>query len=137
MKITPAQARAAAEILFPEDYASDRVKAILRTLDWMRQLDWDSTTAEIKTNRLAKEEEPENAVTTREAREYETKSRKGDSKAVMQRLSLHMKKQGMSMNRLAADLGISAPSLRQWLLGQYVPRPESLQRIQAYLDNLK
>jgi lambda repressor-like predicted transcriptional regulator len=121
MKITPEQARVAAQVLFPEDYAADRVNAILKTIDWLREVD----------------EEPEQ-IALRPVRTVPLKSdvRKGDSKAVMARLAAHMKKEGISMNRLAANLGISGASLRQWLLGQYVPRPESLQRIQAYLDNL-
>lgn len=124
MKITPEQARAAAQELFPEDYATDPVGAILKTIKELKG--------------VIDEPEPITPTTIeRDVQEYETKSRKNDSKAVMRRLALHMKKQEISMNRLAADLGISAASLRQWLLGQYVPRPESLQRIQAYLDNLK
>lgn len=129
MKITPEQARAAAQVLFPEDYAVDRVEAILKTLDWLKEVEEEEPLAESV-------DRPAEQTLVNTHRRVPGRARKEETKFVMKRLAAHMKASGMSINKLAADLGLNGASLRTWLLNQYAPRPENLEKIQLYLDNL-
>jgi ribosome-binding protein aMBF1 (putative translation factor) len=118
MKITQAQAHKAAQLLFPEHYATDRIDAVLRALEWLQE---PQPQAEPK---------PEPAPI---ALKIENGTRKAETRALMKRLSNHMKTKGMSVNELGAELDVNPATLRTWLLGSYVPRAENLDKILKYL----
>jgi hypothetical protein len=118
MKITQAQAHKAAQLLFPEAYATDQIGAVLLALEWLKEPE--------------AEPKPEPAPI---ALKIENGDRKAETRALMKRLSNHMKTKGMSVNELGAELDVHPATLRTWLLGSYVPRAENLDKILKYLKS--
>jgi ribosome-binding protein aMBF1 (putative translation factor) len=120
MKITPEQARSAAVILYPEEYATNRINAIIKALAWLREIDEETAAAEIMAPAV----------------EADYQERKDQTRTVMKRLNAHMKAEGISANQLAAELEVNPATLRTWLQGSYIPRDESMEKITAFLEKI-
>jgi ribosome-binding protein aMBF1 (putative translation factor) len=119
MKITPEQARSTAAILYPEEYATNRINAIIKALAWLREIDEQTAPAEIMAPPVEDYQE-----------------RKDQTRAVMKRLNAHMKAEGITANQLAAELEVNPATLRTWLQGSYIPRGESMQKLTAFLEKI-
>lgn len=132
MKITPAQARAIAQVLFPEDYQSDNINAVLKTLDWLREFESE----ELQSIGVPPPSEIVKAAASAVPVATQTLERAAQVKSVIKRLAAHMKAQGMSVNQLGAELEVNPTTLRTWLLGNYVPRDENLEKLVRYLEAL-
>jgi hypothetical protein len=122
MKITQAQAHKAAQLLFPEAYATDRIDAVLRALEWLQEPEPQPKGELIPIPLAPSQLKIENGD-----------DRKAETRALMKRLSNHMKTKGWNVNQLGMELGVHPATLRTWLMGSYAPRPENLEKIIKYL----
>lgn len=117
MKISQEQLREAAQILYPRQWKEDRIGAVILTLKYLDEFNFDF-----------------------ETRPPAAKAKKSEQIARSQEISQleeHLKTNKIHVTAAARSIGVNAVTLYSWFHGHSEPKTENLEKIRAFLNKTK
>jgi hypothetical protein len=129
MKISQAQLREAAQILYPKEWRENPGGALVEALKYLRE-----AVNEVRPSEVPRYQLRTNPVLPRSKKNDE---RIGPRPKEISELEAHLKQNEIHVSAAARALEINAVTLYAWFHGKSRPKPENLAKIRNFLTKTK